>query len=192
MSSQLIREVALELFTKKGYEGTSLANIAELVGIKKSSIYNHYKSKDDLFLTILKLCFENELIAIKNFFHRHQGQELLPLLINFLEKRVHDIEHSPVTGFLFRFIAFPPFHLKDDLNKLKLEHFFNSQITISTAISTHPQLQDMEPAIVKNFAAAFLTILNGSVCEKLLGRELNATLQLEAIWYGFERHLVKK
>ncbi|MFW5981469.1 MAG: TetR/AcrR family transcriptional regulator, partial [bacterium] len=36
-----ILEAALDLFASQGFHGTSIREIAERVGIQKSSIYNH-------------------------------------------------------------------------------------------------------------------------------------------------------
>lgn len=44
---------ALTLFSKKGYEGVSMRDIANAVGIKASSLYNHFKSKQDIFDNII-------------------------------------------------------------------------------------------------------------------------------------------
>jgi len=40
--------VALALFSTKGYEATSLREIAEHLGISKASLYYHFKSKEDI------------------------------------------------------------------------------------------------------------------------------------------------
>lgn len=49
MKSEGIKDAALKYFTLHGYEGASLSLIAEDVGMKKQSIYAHFKGKDDLF-----------------------------------------------------------------------------------------------------------------------------------------------
>ncbi|WP_410784784.1 TetR/AcrR family transcriptional regulator [Kribbella sp. C-35] len=43
-----IQRVALELFTRKGYEATSLREIADELGIQKPSLYYHFKGKEDI------------------------------------------------------------------------------------------------------------------------------------------------
>ena len=48
-----IFDTALELFSKKGYDSVSVRTIASEVGIKESSIYNHYSSKKDILMSIL-------------------------------------------------------------------------------------------------------------------------------------------
>ena len=49
---------SLKLFSKKGYNGTSVRDIAYSVGIKESSLYNHFKSKQDIFDSVVDFCFE--------------------------------------------------------------------------------------------------------------------------------------
>ncbi|EFC93918.1 transcriptional regulator, TetR family [Methanobrevibacter smithii DSM 2374] len=48
-----IFDTALDLFSKKGYDSVSVRTIASEVGIKESSIYNHYSSKKDILISIL-------------------------------------------------------------------------------------------------------------------------------------------
>lgn len=48
-----IFDAALDLFSKKGYDSVSVRTIASEVGIKESSIYNHYSSKKDILMSIL-------------------------------------------------------------------------------------------------------------------------------------------
>lgn len=44
---------ALDFFSQHGYSGASIRQIARAVGVRESAIYNHYKSKEEIFLTIL-------------------------------------------------------------------------------------------------------------------------------------------
>jgi AcrR family transcriptional regulator len=51
---ETIRAVALELFSTKGFEQTSLREIAERVGLTKASLYYHYSSKQALLLAVVE------------------------------------------------------------------------------------------------------------------------------------------
>ncbi|MBR0370874.1 MAG: helix-turn-helix transcriptional regulator [Methanobrevibacter sp.] len=51
-TKEKIFDVSLNLFSKKGYDSVSLKEIAEGVGIKKSSIYSHYPSKEAILMDI--------------------------------------------------------------------------------------------------------------------------------------------
>lgn len=52
-TKERIIEEALSLFSTKGYDGTSIKNIADRVGIKDSSLYKHFRSKKEIFDTIV-------------------------------------------------------------------------------------------------------------------------------------------
>lgn len=53
-TKQRILSESLRLFSEKGYDAVSVAEIASAVGIKAPSLYKHYKSKRDIFDSILK------------------------------------------------------------------------------------------------------------------------------------------
>lgn len=53
-TKERIIDEALTLFAVKGYQGTSVKNIADAVGIKDSSLYKHFKSKKEIFDTIVQ------------------------------------------------------------------------------------------------------------------------------------------
>lgn len=53
-TKQTILEEALNLFATHGYEAVTVADIAQAVGIKAPSLYKHYKSKQDIFDSIIK------------------------------------------------------------------------------------------------------------------------------------------
>jgi AcrR family transcriptional regulator len=46
---QAILDAALDLFAQKGYFGTSLRDVAAVVGVRESALYNYFASKDALF-----------------------------------------------------------------------------------------------------------------------------------------------
>lgn len=52
-TKQKIFEASARLFAKEGYYGVSMREIAKEVGIKESSIYNHYKNKEEILSSLL-------------------------------------------------------------------------------------------------------------------------------------------
>lgn len=48
-----IEDAALELFMEQGYHATSMRQIADQVGLALGGIYNHFKSKEDIFEAII-------------------------------------------------------------------------------------------------------------------------------------------
>jgi AcrR family transcriptional regulator len=43
-----LTRIAARLFAEQGYQGTSLADLAEALGVQKASLYHHIASKEDL------------------------------------------------------------------------------------------------------------------------------------------------
>ncbi len=58
-----IMETALELFAMKGFQSTSIANIATRAGISKGLIYNYFESKEALIKELIINGFE-ELLSV--------------------------------------------------------------------------------------------------------------------------------
>ena len=48
-----ILDEALTLFSENGYDGTGVEQIAEKVGIKAPSLYNHFKGKEDILNALI-------------------------------------------------------------------------------------------------------------------------------------------
>ena len=53
-TKERIAKEALTLFSERGYAATSVRDIAAAVGIKDSSLYNHYKSKQEIFDSVIE------------------------------------------------------------------------------------------------------------------------------------------
>ena len=57
-TKEKIVETALELFSLRGYDGVSVRDIAHAVGIRESSLYNHFKNKRAIFDGIVDFCVQ--------------------------------------------------------------------------------------------------------------------------------------
>ena len=52
-TKEKILDAALTLFAENGYNGTSVEQIARIVGIKAPSLYKHYKGKEDILNALI-------------------------------------------------------------------------------------------------------------------------------------------
>ena len=50
---QTILKGAIKVFTENGFEASSMDKIAEVAGVSKRTVYNHFQSKEILFQTIV-------------------------------------------------------------------------------------------------------------------------------------------
>ena len=64
-SRRKILEAAAEVASERGYEGTSIALVSAKCGLPASSIYWHFKDKDDLIAAVIESSFASWLAAIE-------------------------------------------------------------------------------------------------------------------------------
>lgn len=62
---QVLVSEAARLFGSKGYENTSMRDIAAVVGILPGSLYHHFPSKEDLFVAVYSFAVSQCLDAVK-------------------------------------------------------------------------------------------------------------------------------
>ena len=63
LSRQRILDAATEIAAERGYEGTSIALVSKKCGLPASSIYWHFKDKDDLIAAVIERSFASWLAA---------------------------------------------------------------------------------------------------------------------------------
>jgi AcrR family transcriptional regulator len=67
-----IERAALSLFTRQGFHGTTVREIADKTGVSIGNIYNYYKNKEEIFVSLTQH-MGTQMMAI-------QQEELLPLM----------------------------------------------------------------------------------------------------------------
>ncbi|MGP9043091.1 TetR/AcrR family transcriptional regulator [Cytobacillus kochii] len=116
MKSDDIKEAALKYFTIHGYEGASLSQIAEEVGMKKQSLYAHFRGKDDLFLQVLHDAKETELLSKLQYFSNLRSSQAEKDLYGFLQLIVDLFQQNEQLKFWLRMSFFPPAHLQKEVD----------------------------------------------------------------------------
>jgi len=49
-----IEDAALGVFTRQGYHGTSVREIADAAGVSLGNIYNYYDSKEQIYTSLVR------------------------------------------------------------------------------------------------------------------------------------------
>jgi len=93
-TKDVIEQVALDLFSKKGYKAVSIRDICKGVGIKESSIYYHFKNKQaimdsllekiDLLIESMKTKFNSTFMQISDVPEVAMCEVAVGLLTNYL------------------------------------------------------------------------------------------------------------
>jgi AcrR family transcriptional regulator len=96
-------DAAAALFSKKGYAATSTREIADILGIRKASLYYHIENKEDLLYAICKSSLErircDVAAALKDVKSDDPLARIRALIRAHLENLVHgQVAHSVAVG----------------------------------------------------------------------------------------------
>ena len=89
---EAILSVSAKLFLQKGFDKTSMMDIATAAGISKGAIYHHFKSKDEIIKSVMEKQEQSVKGIIENFMEETRflsGKEQLQLI---LEKNIENQE----------------------------------------------------------------------------------------------------
>lgn len=192
MTKDKIIAEALSLFAKNGFKGTSLADIAKAVGIQKPSIYNHFKSKEEIFLTIYEKILWFHVHEIEKLMMDIEGlnaKEQLFQIVNLTFQ--YYINYKEQSTFLNKAIFFPPENLKELLH----EQFMVSEEAMSAIlkaiISKGIENGEIRNGNIDDFIMSYYCLIDGIFielsyygAEKLKSRILNIWTNF---WYGLKK-----
>ncbi|MBK0035776.1 TetR/AcrR family transcriptional regulator [Erwinia sp. S43] len=177
-SAQKIVDAAVLHFAEKGFDAGSLNTIAEGVGIRKATIYSHFKNKEELFLQAFTEAVEKEGAFVDECFSRDEcsGETYLTNVSG----RYQD---SARLRFLLRTAFIPPEELRgtvqegygEFLNKVRA-HFVSG---LSPEVSLRETL----------WANAYLGIVDSVHVELLYASATAAEARREALWFIFHASL---
>jgi len=132
-----ILDVALDLFIEQGFDGTSLREIAEQLGVTKAALYYHFTSKDDILMALhlrlhefgrdalvrmgdgpvtLTLWGElldqivDQMLAQRKIFLMHERNQAA---LEKLHRKDHDAEHEDIQNQFRRVLADTRVSLRD-------------------------------------------------------------------------------
>ncbi len=89
---QILTE-ATQLFSRKGYEGTSIRRIATACGISEAAIYRHYDNKVQLYQSVIE--FKAAEHDISGYLQAHREGDIEAVLTTIAEHILSYIESDP-------------------------------------------------------------------------------------------------
>jgi len=132
-----ILDVALDLFTDQGFDGTSMREIAERLGISKPAIYYHFASKEEILMALHLRLHEfgkaaltqlagqtvtlqlwasllnellDQMLAQRKIFLMHERNQAA---LEKLHRNDHDAEHEDIQQQLRQALTNPAVPLRD-------------------------------------------------------------------------------
>ncbi|CAN7367561.1 TetR/AcrR family transcriptional regulator [Rossellomorea sp. LjRoot5] len=181
-NKRLIKNVALDLFGQKGYEDTSLAEIAKEVGIKKPSIYNHFRSKEDLFIEVIEDLIVSEVTAYRKAEGTMNHQEPLKNIKVLFDLFCHRLMTTKEALLWKRVTFFPPEQFKDLIQE-QFIHF--EKVTTSILVSVYKEgvNQEMFQGVTEDeFVASFLCLVDGVFLEHHYYTDEIFQQRIESAW----------
>lgn len=179
-----LQEAALARFSIQGFDATSMNEIARDVGIKKPSIYAHFRNKDDLFLSLIPLVIGKELEHARNTLRG--GVDIKLQMLLYLKGIQERYEQSNSVGFLLRNLFMPPAHLYEAI--MTPLHAFMDELEniIRMAITQSPFMSPTAPLDAETLTITFMSVIDSLQSELLYGGPEKYQRRLEAIWSVFE------
>jgi AcrR family transcriptional regulator len=104
-----IMETSLRLFAERGYEGTTMSEIAKGVKIKKASIYAHFASKEELFYLIYKDLEQEYLLLMNKIINDSSSKDIKSRLYYIFEQYIEYYMKNPeIEAFWNQIMLFTP------------------------------------------------------------------------------------
>lgn len=181
-----IQEAALARFAAHGYEGTSLADIAGDVGIKKPSIYAHFKNKDELYLRLVSAALAHELGYARQALRG--GPTIRKQLHAYLRSTLARFDESPRIRFWLRAFYLPPGHLVDHPSFDELHAFVDElEAIIEESIKDSPLGKRRGALAAGNLANTYFSLLIGVQTELLFDGPNHFERRFKAVWAVFDK-----
>lgn len=112
MKKEEILERALELFADRGYDGTSMDDIAKASGIKKASLYSHYSGKESIFTAVFDGILKYYISFINSLTYLTEKTKSRGKLESIFIGYVNNCSNNSRMAFWERFYYYPPEYLK--------------------------------------------------------------------------------
>lgn len=160
-TSELIKQHALQLFAQKGYYGTSLNDVASLVGIKKPSLYAHFKNKDDLYITILQELMNTFMDRVTINSSEIQSSSTKPLLKRLLINMI-DFWKDETLGLLYkRTLLFPEEKFRSSIHEQFLQTETYTTDILSKIFNKGLENDEIPPQPIEPLIDSYYCLIDG-------------------------------
>ncbi len=185
-TAQKIIAQAYNIYVEKGYEGMTLSLIAKKIGIKKPSLYHHFSSKEDIFLSLIEKQFEKlthflerEILCICDTYTADE------LYHEVFKKIIIYIGEDPTKKKFWYTIFFnPPIEFKQEI-KTKLNIFSENFMKGMMNTTEIDYLGDTSDEMKRTIIDSFIAYIFGIISLMIYDEELINIEKLEVFWNIF-------
>ncbi len=172
-----ILKAACQLFVEHGYHGTSMRQIAHGSGIVVGGLYNHFASKEDIFVAVLEAYHPYRLIlpALKNA----QGKNVEAFVRDAAETMIASLDQRPdfLNLMFVEIVEFKSTHIPL-LFKTLYPQFMN---LVNMIAGKKENLRSIPiPMVIRAFIGLFFSYY---VTEVLIGEQVPSQLRENALYH---------
>ncbi|QST01178.1 TetR/AcrR family transcriptional regulator [Pontibacillus sp. ALD_SL1] len=190
MSKDKILSESLRLFASKGYEGTALSELAEQVGMKKASIYSHFKNKEEIFWAVIDRAYQDEIDKFSQGMKEVQQLSFRERLHFMIDQHVHFYKENDVNATLWRRMTlFPPEAFREGLKAKLLEYEQQFNTLLEKELQVAIEEKEISDIDLDTGLAMILCIVDGLFVEYSYYDENEFNERVEAVkkmtWRSF-------
>ena len=157
--SQIIN-AAEDVFTKKGFAEARMDDIAEETGLSKGTLYNYFKSKDDLIIAILDRIFQREFRVFGEMdYSEKSATETISIFVDTIAKDIKLMLRLMPIAYEFLALAFRNKTVQKAL-KVYVNRYMDVLVPIIENGIASGEFKEVDP---KEVAIAMGAILEGTI-----------------------------
>lgn len=179
-----ILSAALELFSKRGYEAVTVEQIAQTVGIKAPSLYKHFKSKRDIFDSIVCRMEQTDALRAREFglpeaapdeMAEEYRQASMRQLIDFSKAQFTYWTEDDFSSNFRKLLTLEQYR-DPDMQKLYQQYLSAGPLSYVADLFKSWQIDAPEQKAAEFFAPMFLmySLYDGGIARETLEQALNA------------------
>lgn len=184
MTAARLQDAALIRFAKQGFDATSLEEIATDVGIKKPSIYAHFRSKDDLYLSLIPLMISAELDYARSSFDG--TKPVRKQILAYLQSIQSRYEESARVQFWMRALYTPPGHLYEQVMAPMHVFMDELEVVLKVAIQRSDLVPNTHKLSTDTLVKTCMGMIDSLQVELTYGGPEKFKRRLKALWAVFE------
>jgi Transcriptional regulator len=178
-----IKITALSLFNKKGYFATTTRDIASEVGIKSSTLYFYFKSKEDIFFTLYREAIELLDKKQHNCLKEDSDEDIKKQLYTlFCISMEFFIENNQYSKLLFRYFIYQAYGIQDKIQTELKDWKDSASAYVQNLFNKGIQHKLFRNLSVDALVKTFYRNLNGYVYELIVYDRIPSKEEIDEVW----------
>lgn len=170
--ASIVLDALVQLFWEQGYEATSLRDIVEATGLSKSSLYNAFGPKDQLFAQALNRYVDCRVAMISEpLVHGNRGLEDLSLLLDVLWSEVE--KEGDHRGCLAVNTSTELGQRDERVVDVGRRYRSSLRAALHAAFTRAGQLGEIEPAQTEHYTSVMVSFLLGTAVMVRSGADID-------------------